>query len=133
MVLFHLHHISKRAYVLWQTTISVPHHTAYQSPTNFTSPTTFAPERWLSSPEKHAGAFDGDNKKAFNPFSTGPRNCLGKNLAYHEMRLILAKLIWHFDFGLADEQAGEDDWLDQRVLTFWEKRPLRVKISKSKG
>jgi cytochrome P450 len=52
---------------------------------------------------------------------------LGKNLAYHEMRLILAKLIWTFDFGLEDEDKGED-WLEQRVLLFWEKKPLVVRV-----
>lgn len=31
------------------------------------------------------------------PFSTGPREWLGQNLAWAEMRLVLAYLIWEFD------------------------------------
>jgi cytochrome P450 len=59
------------------------------------------------------------------PFSAGPRNCLGKNLAYAEMKLILARLVFEFDFELLD---SKDDWADQRVFTLWEKRPLMLKI-----
>jgi cytochrome P450 len=53
---------------------------------------------------------------------------LGKNLAYHEIRLILAKLIWNFDFELVDK---EDNWLDQRVLLLWEKKPLVVRVKET--
>jgi cytochrome P450 len=53
---------------------------------------------------------------------------LGKNLAYHEIRLILAKLIWNFDFELVDK---EENWLDQRVLLLWEKKPLVVRVKET--
>lgn len=88
-------------------------------------PEDFVPERWLPSLESPA-VDKKDERKAFNPFLTGPRNCLGKNLAYHEMRLILAKLIWNFDFELIDDNGR---WMDQRVLLFWDKKPLRVRTN----
>lgn len=46
-------------------------------------------------------------------------------MAMHEMRLILAKIIFNFDFELLPESQ---QWTDQRVFTLWEKKPLMVKI-----
>lgn len=41
------------------------------------------------------------------------------------MRLILARLVWHFDF----EASGElPKWEDQKTYILWEKRPLNLKI-----
>lgn len=46
-------------------------------------------------------------------------------MAYHEMRLILAKVIYNFDLELCPESRN---WTDQRVFGFWEKPPLMVKV-----
>jgi aspirochlorine biosynthesis cytochrome P450 monooxygenase len=47
-------------------------------------------------------------------------------MALHEMRLILAKILWHFDFELAPESVG---WAEkQRVFALWEKRDLIVRL-----
>ena len=63
-----------------------------------------------------------------NSFSFGPRNCLGKNLAYAEMRVILAKLVWHFDFEL---EPGMDDWVERhRLFMLWDKPALMVKMKR---
>ena len=54
----------------------------------FARPHEFLPERYLADcPDE----FKDDKRKAYQPFSVGPRNCLGKNLAYIEMRMVLAK------------------------------------------
>lgn len=37
-------------------------------------------------------------QEAFSAFSIGPRNCIGRPLAYLEMSIVLAKTLWHFDF-----------------------------------
>ncbi|KAF2478053.1 cytochrome P450 monooxygenase-like protein [Lindgomyces ingoldianus] len=78
-------------------------------------------------PERHLGAqrYANDNRAVLQPFSFGPRNCLGKNLAYAEMRLILTKVLWNFDLELVDR---ERDWFDQKVFTLWDKPPLMVKL-----
>ena len=47
-------------------------------------------------------------------------------MANHEMRLILAKVLWSFDLELSRQQQG--DWLDQNVYLTWEKTPLMVKV-----
>lgn len=48
------------------------------------------------------------------------------SLAYAEMRLIVAKLLFNFDLELVDK---ETDWLEgQKVFTLWEKPALMVKL-----
>jgi cytochrome P450 len=76
--------------------------------------------------KKHDIRFNKDNKAVVQPFSMGPRNCIGQNLAKAEMRLVLAKMIWHFDMELADPK---DDWTRQRIYGLWDKNPLMVKLS----
>ena len=85
------------------------------------SPSEFDPSRWLP-----PSISSKNGPSAFNPFSLGPRNCLGRNLAYLEMRLILAHLLWHFDFETEDKAWR---WEDQKTWILWEKKPLNVKIS----
>ncbi|EKG21958.1 Cytochrome P450 [Macrophomina phaseolina MS6] len=103
-----------------KTRVSVPQYAAYYSPRNFKDPESFIPERWL--PDT---GFDSDRKDALQPFSTGPRNCLGKNLAYHEMRILLAKLLWHFDLELSPKCQN---WNEQKNYALWEKHPLYVTL-----
>jgi hypothetical protein len=43
------------------------------------------------------------------------------------MRLILSKLLFSFDLELADK---EQDWLDHKTYTLWEKPELNVKVKK---
>ncbi|KAM5353465.1 hypothetical protein ACJ41O_000115 [Fusarium nematophilum] len=46
------------------------------------------------------------------------------SLAYAEMRLILARMIWNFDFKIAEESKA---WIDDnKVYMIWEKLPLKV-------
>ncbi|OTA87086.1 hypothetical protein M434DRAFT_399648 [Hypoxylon sp. CO27-5] len=85
-------------------------------------PYEFKPERFLSDPRYKNDKFD-----AMQPFSVGPRNCIGKNLAYAEMRLILAKIIYNFDMRLADDAR---DWLAmQKNYVLWDKPVLGVYIT----
>ena len=46
-------------------------------------------------------------------------------LAYVEMRVILARLLWNFDLELANK---DDDWLDQKAFLAWDKKPLMVNL-----
>jgi benzoate 4-monooxygenase len=40
--------------------------------------------------------------QAFLPFGTGPRACIGRNISYFEMLLVITALLKTFDFELAD-------------------------------
>ncbi|TRX91633.1 hypothetical protein FHL15_007415 [Xylaria flabelliformis] len=69
----------------------------------FPDPFIYKPERWL---DGEAG--DRINSiAAFAPFSTGPRSCAGKSLAYLETSLFVAKTLWYFDFEPAPGKLGE--------------------------
>ncbi|KAJ5804831.1 hypothetical protein N7474_010697 [Penicillium riverlandense] len=81
----------------------------------------FIPERFMGEPE-----FESDKRNAVQPFSVGPRNCLGRNLAYAEMRLILARMIWNFDMEIAPDSRN---WINQDAYVVWEKPALNVKLA----
>ncbi|KAL2266034.1 hypothetical protein VTJ83DRAFT_5386 [Remersonia thermophila] len=108
------------------TTVGVPHWAACQSEFNFHNPDEFVPERWIA--DERDAAYENDNRAVSQPFSVGPRNCLGKNLAYAEMRLILAKVLWHFDLELLPESR---DWNKQKIFVVWEKGALNVKLTRA--
>ncbi|EFQ34350.1 cytochrome P450 [Colletotrichum graminicola M1.001] len=106
-------------YVPEGTTVSIYQWAMYHSEKNFRDPFSFRPERWLQD-----AAFESDNREAFQPFHTGPRNCIGRNLAYAEMRLILARVLWNFDIEIAGDST---DWASrQKIYILWEKGPLNV-------
>ncbi|KAK8110606.1 uncharacterized protein PG998_007063 [Apiospora kogelbergensis] len=71
--------------------------TMARDPRNFgPDPDEFRPERWIDPKDK-----DAMNRKLTNlGFVPGPRGCLGLNMAQVEMRIILAKLVYAFDWEL---------------------------------
>ncbi|KAI1132311.1 cytochrome P450 [Nemania abortiva] len=95
--------------------VSVHPTAANLSPVNFRDPKEFVPERWLGDPK-----YKDDVREAHQPFSFGPRNCLGMNMAWHEMRLLLAKLVFNFDIS---SDVGPE-WRDQRTYILRERKPL---------
>lgn len=70
-----------------QTLVQVWHWPTFHNPENFTLPDSFIPERWLDDPR-----FTGDKKEAFQPFSVGPRNCIGRK--YVSSVFCIPPLIW---------------------------------------
>ncbi|KAL7804862.1 cytochrome P450 [Trichoderma aethiopicum] len=103
------------------TTIDIWYWTVFHYPEFWTMPEDFVPERWLGDAQ-----FANDQRRIFNPFSAGPRGCIGKNLAYAEMRLILARLIWRYDIELLDESIGWD--AKCKVYIAWQKGPLYIRL-----
>lgn len=94
-------------------------YSVHRDPTNFSYPDTWIPDRWLiaeglvESKEKLT-----HNVNAFIPFSFGPSNCVGKNLALQEMRMVITflvqKLIFKFPEGydiLSYERDIEDHFV----------------------
>ncbi|KAH8897491.1 cytochrome P450, partial [Thozetella sp. PMI_491] len=91
-------------------------------PDYFAMPESFIPERWLDD-----NRFANDKREAFLPFSFGPRDCLGQNLAYSEMKLILARLVWNFDI---KGVPGSQNWAkESEIFLFWEKGPLNMYLT----
>ena len=108
-----------------QTSVCVHVLSSHLSPRNFFDPHVFHPERWLPSAQEPDSPFRDDDRGAFQPFFIGPRNCIGRNLAYSKMRLILARVLFNFDISLCDESR---DWVNQRLWLVWEDKPLMCRL-----
>jgi len=77
-----------------ETQLVLHTYSIHRDPRSFHSPEVFLPERWFST-----GAPAGEhNTAAFFPFSYGPTNCVGKNLALMEMRMLLCWVLRRFRF-----------------------------------
>lgn len=96
--------------------ITTPTYTMQRDPRNFSpEPNSFRPERWLN-PEKE----EKFERKAFVPFSAGATLCVGKLLAYMELRLVIANLVRRFEMKAAegfDAEEFEDGVRDCFVST----------------
>jgi len=79
--------------------------------------------------------FANDNKDASKPFSLGTRACIGINLAYMELRIILAAMVFCFDWALVDGPEGtERVWeRDSNLYILWMKPSLRVRCKAVPG
>ncbi|KAF7193715.1 Cytochrome P450 monooxygenase [Pseudocercospora fuligena] len=89
------------------------------SETYFHKPFDFLPERWL-------GKDCEDNLAASNPFLLGPRACIGRGMAWMEMRIVLAKLYFTFDVELLDRDL---DWhRDSRMFLIWQRQELNARL-----
>lgn len=93
------------------------------APVCFEKPEQFIPERWLTQ-DKEAQQ---RHEKFFVPFSKGPRNCLGINLAGCEMYLALASLYRRFDIKLDGTKDEDFNWIDVGLALF--KSPLKCYVS----
>ncbi|KAI9710156.1 MAG: hypothetical protein M1820_002958 [Bogoriella megaspora] len=102
------------------TFVQVSTFAAVRSKTNFVEPDSFIPERWLKKDPRYLG----DKLEVSQPFSVGPRNCVGQNIGLAEMRLVMARVLWRFD--LQCPLKGE--WMDQPSYLLWEKKPLPIEL-----
>ncbi|KAI5795730.1 cytochrome P450 [Geopyxis carbonaria] len=104
------------------TVVYMTQYSAYRSPNNFHLPDEFRPERWLDDPE-----FASDKKEVLQPFITGPYSCIGKSLAYMEISLVLARMVWNFDWEL--EIPGSTTFEEEKVYALWQKSSLNLRFT----
>ncbi|KAF2679428.1 cytochrome P450 [Lentithecium fluviatile CBS 122367] len=109
------------------TFVSLNQYPAYRSPSNFTHPSSFIPSRFLPSTP-----FPNDNTAVFEPFLVGRHKCLGQKLAWAEMRLLLAQMLWEFDIGGVEGEVY-GDFGERRTYLFWEKGSLNVEVRPRNG
>ncbi|KAJ4415379.1 hypothetical protein N0V82_007374 [Gnomoniopsis sp. IMI 355080] len=96
----------------------------FHNPELWADPEEYVPERWLGTDPR----YEKDEREALKPFSFGPRDCIGKNLAYTEMRIIMSRLIWNFEWTLVDDGVSPT-WADnQDIHLLWHKPALNIKL-----
>jgi len=95
------------------TIVGVPIHGIHHNEEYFPNPFSYQPERWLEgSVEQHEKI-----QSAFTPFSLGSRGCIGKSLAYIELRVAMARLVWNFEFEQVPTQDMAENWMSGYGVT----------------
>jgi hypothetical protein len=97
-------------------------------PDFFHQPLRFRPQRWLTASHPlHNPAFANDHLKSLHPFSLGPRSCIGREMAWTQAKLFLAKVLWEFDVSAVEEQGFD---LEKNLLHygFFEKPETYVRF-----
>ena len=92
--------------------VGVPAYALHRDPKAFPDPHRYRPERWTASEAE--AVTEADVKRAqhaFFAFNIGPRACLGKHLAYVEMSVAVARIVWLYAMEIVREPklAG---WLE---------------------
>ncbi|KAL0578160.1 hypothetical protein V5O48_003826 [Marasmius crinis-equi] len=101
-----------------QTTVSAGVTFVHRNPKLYPDPLEFRPERWLDPAMKDI------ESRYFLPFSKGPRTCLGVNLAWCELYLILAHIVRKLDVEIY-ETGPEDFQFRQYWLPIYRGRQMR--------
>ncbi|TCD68525.1 hypothetical protein EIP91_010581 [Steccherinum ochraceum] len=114
-------------YIPPYTSVRINTWSIHRDPRNFSpSPESFWPERWLiaEDPSSYKSSTSKPfihNANAFIPFSFGPSNCVGKNLALKEMKMVLCHLVQQVAVRFADGYDVESyeremkDWFAMQV------------------
>jgi len=94
------------------TVLSTHTWTMHRNAENFYKPERYIPDRWITKKQPH-------NEKAFTPFGFGATSCIGKNLAFMEMRIVLAQFVLKFNFDIepGDVQEFRQSIRDQFVVS----------------
>ncbi|KLO13578.1 cytochrome P450 [Schizopora paradoxa] len=115
------------------TEVYVPPYVLHRDPRYFSpSPDDFIPERWMNPETESTESIL--NTTAYIPFSYGPQNCVGKNLARNEVKMVTTMLLSRFNFKFADEfeKDGWEDGLGDYFIMQTE-RPILVTLTKRLG
>lgn len=111
-------------YIPRGTDIAVHNFAVTRDPALWSIPNEFYPERWIDPKNT-------DQKEASQAFLLGPRGCLGRNLAYLELRCILAKLVYAYDLELVDKDLN---WAEKSsAWGLWWKPELNLRVIKRPG
>ena len=117
-------HILNSSAIPEGTQIYVPPYSLHRDPRYFSpAPDSFKPERWLEADKAM-------NPLAFIPFSYGPANCIGRQMARQEMLMFASILLQNFTFSFAkgfDSGAWPDQLHDYFVTT---RGPLMLHVER---
>ncbi|KAI1741372.1 cytochrome P450 [Xylaria scruposa] len=89
--------------------VGISHDLIHRDPKIFPEPDEFRPERWLGGPGKELTHW-------LVSFSWGRTDCIGKNLAWAEMYLMLANLFTRYELELASDAHEAMKWEDRVIM-----------------
>jgi len=98
------------------TSVCVPFSVMHKSLKHWNDPDKFIPQRF----------FNSNTLKYFNPFTIGPRQCLGNSLAKLQMKMILATFIRNYEFETVPGQNYETTF----EVTHFFKNPFEIIMRK---
>ncbi|GLA72082.1 hypothetical protein AtubIFM55763_002600 [Aspergillus tubingensis] len=81
------------------------------NPEVFPEPQTFDPNRWLDTQS------DGTEDRHFVPFLRGARDCIGKNMAYAKIYILLALIVRRFEFKVHDTTLADVEPFRDHLVT----------------
>jgi cytochrome P450 len=70
----------------------------------YPEPMKFSPERWIVGEAASTSKSVELAQSALYAFSTGPRGCVGKNMAWLQMRIVMAKAIRKYELQAGPKQ-----------------------------
>lgn len=88
------------------------------------------PGRWLPQGERPA-EYDNDQLSASKPFSVGFHSCMGRPLAWVELRLVVTRMLWAFDF--SEETSERVEFDDFPVIMLIQKLAMKVRVRGRQG
>ncbi|KAL8846386.1 MAG: hypothetical protein Q9221_008528 [Calogaya cf. arnoldii] len=103
-------------------------HAIQRDPAYWLRPDDFLPERWLVSPGDALRPIKG----AYRPFSHGPRNCIGQELAMMEMKIIMVLVARRFDIMLGYETLDRAKQ-NKGIMTVYGERGYQVQRAQPQG
>lgn len=103
-------------------------HAIQRDPAYWHRPDDFLPERWLVLP----GDALHPTKGAYRPFSHGPRNCIGQELAVIEMKVVMILVARRFDITLGYE-AVDRVKQSKEITTVYGERGYQVQRAQPQG
>ncbi|WCJ22661.1 cytochrome P450 family 96 subfamily A polypeptide 1 [Euphorbia peplus] len=85
----------------------------------------FKPERWIS----ESGGIKHQPSYKFTAFNAGPRTCLGKNLAFFQMKAVVCAILWNYSLHFTEDQNVQPS----SSILLHPKNGLKVRVVKRKA
>ena len=94
--------------------LAVPIYAIHHNKSYYPEPHRHWPERWM--PEVVGKEAVDTAWSAFTPFSYGSRACAGKRLAYLELWITVARVVWEFELEYRD--GGREEAFGREVMEY---------------
>ena len=113
------------------TSVGTTSHVLHLDPRYFREPRAFMPQRWFA-PASELGKGFKHETAAFIPFGMGVSNCLGREIARMEIKMVAAYLVQRFDFAFGPSW-NEEEWARKRLEhVIMRRAPVMISLKERK-